>query len=152
MANPAPRPRRPPLAEVDAAVLADAIRAGHWRVVAPWALLLAGFSLVLAGLISFLWLSATISGHPEDRWLIAPLAGGLAWWVWRRFAARPAFAAGLVLALAAITTAGAVAWGLIDAAGGHDVWLGLLSLLVLCGLGIGVGLLGLNRLGPPGDA
>jgi hypothetical protein len=142
------RPRRPPLAEVDAAALAQAMRAGQWRMVAPWLALLAGFSLVLAGMISFFWLSALVSGHEEDRWLIVPLALGLGWFVWQRFRAEPGFALALIAVLAGVTALATLAWIAVYEAVGHAIWLSLAGLIVLCLAGIGVGLLGLNRLGP----
>ena len=140
--------RRPPLAEVDAAELAAAVRAGRWGEAGPWLALLAGFSLVLAGLISFFWLIALFGGYPEDRWLIVPLAGGLAWFVWQRFRAQRGFAVALVAALGAITAGATLTWIAFYEAVGRVFWPGLLGVIALCLAGIGVGLLGLNRLGP----
>src|SRR6476469_6864695 len=134
-----PMSRRPPLAEVDATSLAAAVRARQWRQVAPWGALLAGFALVLAGMISFFWLSAEVSQHPEDRWLIVPLAGGLAWFLWRRFGAQRGFALALIAPLAVITAAATLAWLAYFEALHREIWLGLLGLIVLCLVGIGVG-------------
>jgi hypothetical protein len=142
-----PRARRPPLAEVDAEVLAAALAGRRWGEVGPWAALLAGFGLVLAGMISFFWLSAQISGHPEDVWIVAPLALGLGWFLWTRFRAEPRLAATLIGALGVLTLVAVAAWLLFYQAVGGQVWLGLGGVLLVCGLGIGVGLLGLNRLG-----
>jgi hypothetical protein len=142
-----PRTRRPPLAEVDAAVLAAALAGRRWGEVAPWAALLAGFGLVLAGMICFFWLSAQASGHPEDMWIVAPLGLGLGWFLWTRFRAQPRLALTLIGALGALTVIAFAAWlGFYQALGGQ-VWLGLGGVLAVCGLGIAVGLLGLNRLG-----
>jgi hypothetical protein len=88
---------------VDTAALAAAVRAGRWSEAGPWLALLAGFGLVLAGMICFFWLSAQVSGNLEDRWLIVPLGAGLAWFLWQRFAAQRGFALGLIAALAVLT-------------------------------------------------
>ena len=135
------------MAEVDAGVLADALAARRWGEVGPWAALLAGFGLVLAGMICFFWLSAQTSGHPEDIWLVGPLALGLGWFLWTRFRAQPRLALGLIVALGALTGIAFAAWLLFYQAVGGQVWLGLGGVLLVCALGIGVGLLGLNRLG-----
>ncbi len=148
--NPQPptRVRRPPLAEVDAATLAAAMAARRWGEVAPWAALLAGFGLVLAGMICFFWLSAQASSNPEDVWIVGPLALGLGWFLWTRFRAVPRLAGTLIVALGSLTTVAFVAWFLFYGAVGGQVWLGLGGVLLVCAIGIGVGLLGLNRLGP----
>jgi hypothetical protein len=147
--NPQPRTRarRPPLAEVDTTALADAVRAGRWGEAGPWLALLAGFGLVLAGMISFFWLSAQVSGNLEDRWLIVPLGLGLAWFLWQRFAAQRGFALGLIAALAALTAGTTLLWIVYYEAIGREIWFSLIGVLLVCGLGILVGLLGLNRLG-----
>jgi hypothetical protein len=132
---------------VDAAVLAAAVAARRWGEVGPWAALLAGFGLVLAGMICFFWLSAQASGHPEDVWIVVPLALGLGWFLWTRFRGEPRLALSLIVALGALTAVAFAAWLLFYQAVGGQVWLGLGGVLLVCALGVGVGLLGLNRLG-----
>ncbi|HUS17500.1 MAG TPA: hypothetical protein VM536_21095 [Chloroflexia bacterium] len=138
------RARRPPLAEIDAAVLWAALRRGEWQVVAPWLLLLAGFCAVLAGLGSFFWL--TTRDTPDDRLVLLLGLAVFAVFLYRRLSKHPAAAAGTVALLLALAGLVFGLWWLALAAGGDNVWVGLLGVLIECGLGIGLGLLGINQL------
>jgi hypothetical protein len=133
---------------VDAGVLAAALAGRRWGEVGPWAALLAGFGLVLAGMICFFWLSAQTSGHPEDIWIVGPLGLGLGWFLWTRFRGEPRLAVSLIVGLGALTAVAFAAWLVFYQAVGGQVWLGLGVVLLVCALGLGVGLMGLNRLTP----
>ena len=140
------RARRPPLAEIDTQALWQAIRAGHWRQVLPWLLLLAGFCAVLAGMASFFWL--TTRDTPIDRipLLLALLAFCV--FLYRRLSAQRGFALATLAVLLVTAAVIFVLWLLAFAAFGDNVWIGILGVMVECGLGIGLGVLGINRLEP----
>jgi hypothetical protein len=140
------RARRPPLAEIDTQALWQAIRAGHWRQVLPWLLLLAGFCAVLAGMASFFWL--TTRDTPIDRipLLLALLA--FCAFLYRRLSAQPGFALATLAVLLVTAAVIFVLWLLAFAAFGDNIWIGILGVMVECGLGIALGVLGINRLEP----
>src|SRR6478609_6733409 len=138
------RARRPPLAEIDTWALGQALRRGEWPVVAPWLLLLAGFCAVLAGLASFFWLTAR--GDSAD--LIGLGVIGVVFLVvlYRRLSGRRAYAAATVAALVLTAALVFALWLLAFRALGENVWLGMLGVIAECGLGLLLGLAGINRL------
>ncbi|HMA36448.1 MAG TPA: hypothetical protein VKY74_18470 [Chloroflexia bacterium] len=135
--------RRPPLAEIDTWALWQAAQAGRWAEVRPWLLLLAGFCAVLAGLVSFFWLTA-----PGD---VAGLLLALllfSFFLYGRLSPRRAFAAAAMAVLLA-TAAGIFGiWLLAFAGSQENVWIGILGVLLECSIGLGLGLAGIKRLGP----
>ncbi|MDQ2808568.1 MAG: hypothetical protein M3Z04_16920 [Chloroflexota bacterium] len=135
------RARRPPLAEIDTWTLWQAVRRGEWRSVAPWLLLLAGFCAVLGSMISFFWLTA-----PGDLPGLVGLLLIFALFLFRRLSARAAFAAATMGALLVLAGLVFAAWWLLYAATGNNVWVGIGGVVAQCGLGIALGLAGINRL------
>jgi hypothetical protein len=138
--------RRPPLAEIDTWTLWLAIRAGRWGQARPWLLLLAGFCAVLAGLAAFFWLTAR-----TDPVAVVGLLIGLIWfsfYLQQRLSRQPGFALATVAAL--LTVAGLVfgLWLLVYWLSGENVWIGMLGVMLVCGLGIILGVAGINRLEP----
>lgn len=144
--------RRQPLAEVDTWELWQAARRGEWQQVAPWLLLLAGFCAVLAGLASFFWLAAhdPITGETDFIAVAGLLVGlgGFAVFLYRRLSARRPFALGAVAGLLGIAGAIFGLWLLAFTLSGTNACLGILGVLVECGLGTTLGLAGINRLAP----
>lgn len=140
------RPRRPPLAEVDTWSLWLALRRGDWATVLPWLLLLGGFCSVLAGMASFFWLTAR--NDPVDiAGLLVLLLGFAAYLTWR-LSSRRAFAVGAVAALLGIAGAVFALWLLAFVAAGQNLFVGIVGILIECGIGITLGLAGINRLDP----
>lgn len=138
--------RRPPLAEVDTWALWLTFRRGQWRQVLPWLLLLGGFCTVLAAMASFFWLTA----RTDPVAVVGLLAALLVFSVYLhgRLSTRRGFALALVAAL--LTTAGLVfgIWLLVFWVSGESVWIGIVGVVIEGGLGLVLGLSGLNRLDP----
>jgi len=138
--------RRPPLAEIDTWTLWLAIRAGRWQQAIPWLLLLSGFCAVLAGMAAFFWLTAR-----TDPVAVVGLLVGLVWFCFylqRRLSTQPGFALATVLAL--LTVAGLLfgLWLVVYWASGENIWIGMLAVMLVCGLGILLGVVGISRLEP----
>lgn len=133
--------RRPPLAEIDAAALWQAVRRGDWQTSAPWVLLLAGFCAVLASMIAFFWLSA-----PGDMPGLIVLLGLFAAYLYRRMAAGAGVAGPALAALALITGLTFAAWWIFYELVGRNIWIGLGGVIAVAALGIVVGLIGINKL------
>jgi hypothetical protein len=93
---------------------------------------------------AFFWL--TTQATPDDRvfLLIVLIAGSF--FLWRRLSPRPGFALALLLALLTLSGLLFGAWLLAFALLGENVWLGMLGVVLVCGLGIVLGMLGIREI------
>ena len=138
--------RRPPLAEIDSWALWQAWQRGERARVLPWLCLLAGFSLVLAAMYSFFFVSSVLS---QDT--VAPIALLLVYliflyWVWRRISPRRAFALAVVGAMVAVSALAFALWFAIYWLSGWSVWAGIFGTAALGLIGLAVALPGLNTM------
>lgn len=106
--------------------------------------LLAGFSVVLAAMYSFFFISSVLS---QDT--IAPVALlavylVFLYWIWGRISPRRGFALALVGAMVAVSLLAFGLWYLLYAISGYSVWAGMLGTAALGIAGLLVGLPGLN--------
>src|SRR5687768_10417830 len=138
---------RPPLAEIDTWELWMALRAGRVGFVMPWLLLLAGFCSVLSGMAAFFWLTAR-----DDNVAMIGLGLVLLWFcffLWRRLSTRPGFSLALLLAMLTVSGVLFAGWLIAFTAASQSVWVGILGVLVLCTIGIVLGLVGIRGVAPP---
>jgi hypothetical protein len=138
--------RRPPLAEIDSWEFWQAWRRGERARVLPWILLLAGFSIVLAAMYSFFFVSSVLS---QDS--IAPIGllivyAGFLFWLWRRISSRRAFALAVVGAMTLVSVVAFGVWFALYWLSGWNVWAGIFGTAALGIAGLLVGLPGLNAM------
>jgi Na+/melibiose symporter-like transporter len=144
--NPRGHSRRPPLAEIDSWELWQAWRRGERARVLPWIGLLAGFSVVLAAMYAFFFVSSVLS---QDN--IAPIAllgvyVIFLYWVWRRISPRRGFALTVVGAMLAVSVAAFGVWFALCWLSGWNIWAGIFGSAALGLIGLGIALPGLSAM------
>lgn len=138
--------RRPPLAEIDSWELWQTWQRGERGRVLPWLGLLAGFSVVLAAMYSYFFVSSMLS---QDT--IAPIAllvvyAGFLYWMWQRISPRRGFALAVVGAMVAVSLAAFGLWFALYWLTDWNVWAGIFGTVGLGIIGLLVGLPGLNAM------
>lgn len=144
--NPKPRQshRRPPLAEIDSWELWQAWQRGERSRVLPWVRLLAGFSIVLAAMYSFFFLSSVLSQDTIAPFLLLIVYVCFLYWMWQRISTRRRFALAVVAAMVAVSVVAFLAWFLVYWLTGWVVWTGIFGTVALGIIGLLTALPGLN--------
>jgi hypothetical protein len=138
--------RRPPLAEVDSWDLWQAWQRGERARVLPWIALLVGFSVVLAAMYSFFFISSLLSQDSIAPFALIFVLIGFLYWTWKRISTRRAFSFAIVSAIFFTSALAFGLWLAISWLLGGSVWAGIFGSMLLGLLGLGIALLGLNRI------
>ena len=140
------RTRKPPLAEIDSWELWQAWQRGERARVLPWVALLAGFSIVLAAMYSFFFVSSVLSQDTIAPFALLVVYVVFLYWVWRRISPRKMFALALVGGMVAVSVAAFAVWFALYWLSGWSVWAGIFGTAALGIAGLLAALPGLNAM------
>jgi lipopolysaccharide export LptBFGC system permease protein LptF len=138
--------RRPPLAEIDSWELWQAWQRGERDRVTPWLRLLAGFSILLAAMYSFFFVSSVLSDDTIAPIVLVFVYLCFMYWIWQRISPRRKFALAVVCGMIAVSLAAFAIWFLIYWLSGWVIWVGIFGTIAVGMVGLLVTLPGLNMM------